>query len=64
MNVSYERVIDYLQNMKFEGDLLSTQDTIDQQKIYFWQQLACLITPSVSRVVEFAKRVPGIEIKE
>ncbi|XP_014676483.1 PREDICTED: ecdysone-induced protein 78C-like, partial [Priapulus caudatus] len=46
-------------SMKFEGDLLSTQDAIDQQKMYFGQQLASLITPSISRVVEFAKRVPG-----
>ncbi|XP_050521854.1 ecdysone-induced protein 78C isoform X1 [Daktulosphaira vitifoliae] len=37
----------------------STADSEEQQKIWLWQQLAAHITPTVQRVVEFAKRVPG-----
>lgn len=37
----------------------STAESEEQQKIWLWQQLAAHITPTVQRVVEFAKRVPG-----
>lgn len=36
-----------------------TADSLEQQKIVMWQHFAVLITPSISRVVEFAKRIPG-----
>ncbi|XP_013773938.1 ecdysone-induced protein 78C-like [Limulus polyphemus] len=35
----------------------STADSLDQ-KIVMWQQFAVLATPSIQRVVEFAKRIP------
>jgi nuclear receptor subfamily 1 group D protein 3 len=34
-------------------------DSLEQQKIVMWQHFAVLVTPSIQRVVEFAKRVPG-----
>ncbi|XP_075545202.1 ecdysone-induced protein 78C isoform X2 [Dermacentor variabilis] len=34
-------------------------DSPEQSKLGLWQQFATLVTPSVQRVVEFAKRVPG-----
>lgn len=37
----------------------STAESIEQQRCWLWQQFAANITPSVQRVVEFAKRVPG-----
>jgi nuclear receptor subfamily 1 group D protein 3 len=37
----------------------SIVDTVDQQREWLWQQYAIRMTPSVQRVVEFAKRVPG-----
>ncbi|XP_076288485.1 ecdysone-induced protein 78C isoform X3 [Lasioglossum baleicum] len=37
----------------------STAETVESQRIWLWQQFATRITPSVQRVVEFAKRVPG-----
>ncbi|BES98694.1 HOLI [Nesidiocoris tenuis] len=37
----------------------STAESLEQQRIWLWQQFASHITPSVQRVVEFAKRVPG-----
>ncbi|XP_014673324.1 PREDICTED: ecdysone-induced protein 78C-like [Priapulus caudatus] len=46
-------------SFKLEGEAVTTQESIDQQKIYMWQQLAFFITPSISRAVEFAKRIPG-----
>lgn len=36
-----------------------TADSVDNHKIIMWQQFAALITPSIQRVVEFAKRIPG-----
>jgi len=36
-----------------------TADSLEHQKIVVWQQFAILITPSIQRVVEFAKRIPG-----
>lgn len=36
-----------------------TADSLEHQKIVMWQQFAVLITPSIQRVVEFAKRIPG-----
>ncbi|XP_074600305.1 ecdysone-induced protein 78C [Brevipalpus obovatus] len=36
-----------------------TADSLEQQKIVMWQHFAVFITPSISRVVEFAKRIPG-----
>ncbi|XP_022247854.1 ecdysone-induced protein 78C-like isoform X2 [Limulus polyphemus] len=36
-----------------------TADSLEHQKISMWQQFAILVTPSIQRVVEFAKRVPG-----
>ncbi|XP_057333250.1 ecdysone-induced protein 78C isoform X3 [Microplitis mediator] len=37
----------------------STAETVECQRIWLWQQFAAQVTPSVQRVVEFAKRVPG-----
>ncbi|KAJ8673084.1 hypothetical protein QAD02_004345, partial [Eretmocerus hayati] len=37
----------------------STAETVESHKIWLWQQFATRVTPSVQRVVEFAKRVPG-----
>ncbi|CAG5084492.1 Similar to Eip78C: Ecdysone-induced protein 78C (Drosophila melanogaster) [Cotesia congregata] len=37
----------------------STAETVETQRIWLWQQFAARVTPSVQRVVEFAKRVPG-----
>lgn len=37
----------------------STAESIEHQRCWLWQQFASNITPSVQRVVEFAKRVPG-----
>ncbi|UYV67311.1 hypothetical protein LAZ67_5000201 [Cordylochernes scorpioides] len=34
-------------------------DSLEQQKIGLWQQFSILVNPSIQRVVEFAKRVPG-----
>ncbi|XP_055603422.1 ecdysone-induced protein 78C isoform X2 [Uranotaenia lowii] len=39
--------------------ILQSLDTIEDQRIWLWQQYALRITPSVQRIVEFAKRVPG-----
>nr|ATB56339.1 E78 [Panonychus citri] len=36
-----------------------TADSLEQQKINMWQRFADFITPSISRVVEYAKRIPG-----
>lgn len=54
-----------MQNMtdvQGDGTLDSGQDTADsleQQKIGMWQNFAMYVTPSIQRVVEFAKRAPG-----
>ncbi|EFA01351.2 E78 nuclear receptor [Tribolium castaneum] len=37
----------------------STAEALEQERCWLWQQFAANITPSVQRVVEFAKRVPG-----
>lgn len=37
----------------------STAESLEQQRCWLWQQFAANVTPSVQRVVEFAKRVPG-----
>lgn len=37
----------------------STAESLELEKCWLWQQFAASITPSVQRVVEFAKRVPG-----
>jgi nuclear receptor subfamily 1 group D protein 3 len=37
----------------------SVSESLEQQRIFLWQQYALRMTPSVQRVVEFAKRVPG-----
>lgn len=37
----------------------STAETVESHRIWLWQQFASRVTPSVQRVVEFAKRVPG-----
>ncbi|KAG4072857.1 hypothetical protein HA402_002600 [Bradysia odoriphaga] len=37
----------------------SQTESLENKKIWLWQQYASRITPSVQRVVEFAKRVPG-----
>lgn len=37
----------------------STAEAVESQRIWLWQQFAARVTPSVQRVVEFAKRVPG-----
>ncbi|KAB7503396.1 hypothetical protein Anas_00657, partial [Armadillidium nasatum] len=36
----------------------STVETLERQKISWWQSFAVYVTPSIQRVVEFAKRVP------
>ncbi|XP_023030338.1 ecdysone-induced protein 78C isoform X2 [Leptinotarsa decemlineata] len=37
----------------------STAESLELERCWLWQQFAANITPSVQRVVEFAKRVPG-----
>lgn len=37
----------------------TTADSLEQERCWLWQQFAARVTPSVQRVVEFAKRVPG-----
>lgn len=37
----------------------SVSESLEAQRIFLWQQYALRMTPSVQRVVEFAKRVPG-----
>ncbi|XP_050311892.1 ecdysone-induced protein 78C isoform X2 [Anthonomus grandis grandis] len=37
----------------------STAETLDLDRGWLWQQFATCMTPSVQRVVEFAKRIPG-----
>ncbi|KAL0279738.1 UNVERIFIED_CONTAM: hypothetical protein PYX00_001237 [Menopon gallinae] len=37
----------------------STAESLEQERVWLWQQFASHVTPSVQRVVEFAKRVPG-----
>lgn len=37
----------------------STAESLERQRVWLWQQFAAHVTPSVQRVVEFAKRVPG-----
>ncbi|XP_029734824.2 ecdysone-induced protein 78C isoform X2 [Aedes albopictus] len=39
--------------------IMQSLDTVEDQRIWLWQQYAMRMTPSVQRVVEFAKRVPG-----
>ncbi|XP_055627141.1 ecdysone-induced protein 78C isoform X2 [Toxorhynchites rutilus septentrionalis] len=39
--------------------ILQSLETIEEQRVWLWQQYALRMTPSVQRVVEFAKRVPG-----
>lgn len=41
------------------GGSPSSVDSIEGNKILIWQQFSVLITPSIQRVVEFAKRIPG-----
>lgn len=37
----------------------STAESMEQEKCWLYQQFSASVTPSVQRVVEFAKRVPG-----
>lgn len=37
----------------------STVENEEMRRIWLWQQFAAHVTPTVQRVVEFAKRVPG-----
>ncbi|KAJ8975868.1 hypothetical protein NQ317_009653 [Molorchus minor] len=37
----------------------STAESLETERCWLWQQFATNMTPSVQRVVEFAKRVPG-----
>ncbi|XP_076265013.1 ecdysone-induced protein 78C isoform X2 [Rhynchophorus ferrugineus] len=37
----------------------STAESLENDKCWLWQQFATCMTPSVQRVVEFAKRIPG-----
>ncbi|XKL65225.1 hypothetical protein PGB90_008645 [Kerria lacca] len=37
----------------------STVENAEMRRIWLWQQFAAHVTPTVQRVVEFAKRVPG-----
>uniref|UniRef100_A0A182QZU6 Ecdysone-induced protein 78C n=1 Tax=Anopheles farauti TaxID=69004 RepID=A0A182QZU6_9DIPT len=34
-------------------------ESLEEQRIWLWQQYAMRMTPAVQRIVEFAKRVPG-----
>ncbi|KAG8306725.1 hypothetical protein J6590_041334 [Homalodisca vitripennis] len=43
----------------------STADSLEPQKIWLWQQWATHINPSITRLVEFAKKVPGfLDLKQ
>ncbi|XP_037071417.1 ecdysone-induced protein 78C-like [Pollicipes pollicipes] len=37
----------------------STVESAERRRIVVWQTFAALLTPSIQRVVEFAKRIPG-----
>lgn len=37
----------------------STVENEEMRRIWLWQQFAVHVTPTVQKVVEFAKRVPG-----
>lgn len=37
----------------------STAESLEEHRCWLWTQFASCITPSVQRVVEFAKRIPG-----
>ena len=43
----------------FQPDRQSVKDKMDQTDPEVWQQLAEVMTPSIVKVVEFAKQVPG-----
>jgi len=52
--------LDDFQASPIDGSPTSvTADSLEQQKIVMWQHFAVLVTPSIQRVVEFAKRIPG-----
>ncbi|GFY51114.1 ecdysone-induced protein 78C [Trichonephila inaurata madagascariensis] len=34
-------------------------DSVEHQKIVMWQHFATFLTPSIQRIVEFAKKIPG-----
>ncbi|KAL1376219.1 hypothetical protein pipiens_017021, partial [Culex pipiens pipiens] len=49
-----------LVNYSEKHDLIyQSLDTVEDQRVWLWQQYALRMTPSVQRIVEFAKRVPG-----
>ncbi|CAH1119593.1 unnamed protein product, partial [Phaedon cochleariae] len=41
------------------GAASSTAEAAERERCWLWQQFAARVTPSVQRVVEFGKRVPG-----
>lgn len=41
------------------GNTQTAPDSLEQQKIVMWQHFAVLLTPSIQRIVEFAKKAPG-----
>lgn len=50
----------HFEDIPSDGDSVqSSADSMEQQKIVTWQNFAMFVTPSIQRVVEFAKRVPG-----
>ncbi|RWS17566.1 ecdysone-induced protein 78C-like protein [Dinothrombium tinctorium] len=52
--------LDEFQTSPADGSPTSvTADSLEQQKIVMWQHFAVLVTPTIQRVVEFAKRIPG-----
>jgi len=52
--------LDDFQSSPVDGSPSSvTADSLEHQKIVMWQHFAALVTPSIQRVVEFAKRIPG-----
>ncbi|RWS30791.1 ecdysone-induced protein 78C-like protein [Leptotrombidium deliense] len=52
--------LDDFQTSPVDGSPTSiTPDSLEQQKIVMWQHFAVLVTPTIQRVVEFAKRIPG-----
>lgn len=41
------------------GSQIASPDSPEQHRLMLWQRLANLITPSIHRIVEFGKRIPG-----
>ncbi|XP_035205960.1 ecdysone-induced protein 78C-like isoform X2 [Stegodyphus dumicola] len=46
-------------NVSEKGNTQVAPDSLEQQKIVMWQHFAAFLTPSIQRIVEFAKKIPG-----